>query len=77
VDPSWAVRTHLPALCAPGRRLYPPGGPLVQGVTGEVLCVRKEPDLTDLTAKLQVRATAVNPKNRIYIYIYIINLLKT
>lgn len=34
-------------------RLYPPGGRLVVGTSGEMVCVRKEPDMAKLRGQLQ------------------------
>lgn len=42
-------------------RLYPPGGPVVTGVTGEAVCIRQPPDLTKLQADLAaVRAAGIS-----------------
>ncbi|KIY95942.1 5-oxoprolinase (ATP-hydrolysing) [Monoraphidium neglectum] len=37
---------------AENAKRYPPGGPVVRGVTGEAVCVRQAPDLSALRAEL-------------------------
>ena len=50
-----------PACC---HRRYPAGGELHAGSTGELVCVRKQPDLTALRAALEVRCNTVTLHGR-------------